>query len=178
MKDVTIYIDQFEVIKGSVDDYLRSLKLPVSTATNENDIYTNVALLRDERNKLFEFGTKLRKIKRILSPVYEEQKDEEFRVASDFLLVEQNVKGLKTKDERDIVIRARILRHREQKRDFVNLEPVIKDLDAVLLDVNLAIQELQKTFDEYSLIYNFEKLVSTGNLLSMSRHPLDYMSKK
>ena len=144
--------------------------MPVSTATDENDIFVNVAKIRDERNQLFKHALKLRFLKRQLQPFVQQQKDEDASLTAKLFKESESLKGLKTKDERDSAIRAYLKdKHGD---DYKDLSLVVDEIDASLLDVNLAIQELQKTFDEYELIYNFDKLVSMGSLIQQARHKL------
>lgn len=169
--DYSIYIDKFKVAEDEATKQLGQLHLPSSSATDEDEIYTNVELIRKERNELLRTQLTLRNLQRIFTKASEDQKDEDSVAVERLFRETDNLKGLKTKDERDMLIRHFVLKSRDSGTpDF---ERILERVNSVLGDVILAVSELQHCFDEYQLIYNFSRQASMGYLIAESRHKLN-----
>lgn len=166
-----ILLEQFDAIRAGVQMFLNSLVLPESTTTDEEDIYKNVEKIRKQRNQLLKYQIKLRQIKRQVQLLVDEQEDKDAVLIQSLFKSSDNLKGLKTKDERDYAIRAFI--NASRKDDTQDFKQVMQTVDSVLGDVILAVSELQKCFEEYQLIFNFHKQASMGYLIREAHSKLN-----
>ena len=173
--EYTLLLEQFKVLKNAVRKDLSSIELPDSSSDDEATIFENVKTIRKHRNILLKHQLKLRSIQREFKAHLEEQKTEDAKNIQSLFVSSENLKGLKTKDERDMVIRAFIFKSR--KPDEPDFKQIYEEVTSVLEDTILAVSELQKAFDEYQLIFNFSRQAAMGYLLSEAHHKLNDVVK-
>ena len=173
IKDVNQAWVNFETIRPVIEDYIEKVNLPSLSVEDEGHVFEKIKNIRDIRNQLVKYSLALRFIKRFTrrsAQIQEENRQKEIAMILD--LNQEKFKSLKTKDERDAVLASLL------KPLPFDWKQADADVEETLLSVNILIQELQRAFQEYELIYNFQKTVSMGYLLSQASSKLNDVIQK
>lgn len=152
----------------------REIVLPEVQVLSEYEVYSEILKLRNSRNKCIKVIIELRRLKSDIRDNVKEYKAKKDELLSNFFSSDEDpLKGLKTKEERDVVINNKI-----NQSGLVDWADRSLQLDETISIGNTVIAELQKIFEEFELIYNISRLESFGHTLAQANSKLNDVLEK